>query len=582
MGVKYCSLTFLGFPSIFDFSPSLQPFCQVGEYDSDDDELWHDDEDDADEISDNDSWETESEVDVEEEVKEEDLHNDAKDLKPKLAANIEKARVAMSRLEEIFSENATLQTQEVMKQLLDVYRDCKQLDRLMGTFFFDESNFGGLLDRIRDQDRISSMEAGIKDHLTRLFSVDESSGTQPIEEAIGAGTPLATDATSSENSIPDSKVCGSLCSMIKSQLLKLHEEVVRRFGHFGEEEGGEASSTSSLPLEAPTSLSVTTDLAAPEMEDLTAAETLKSPLSPLTPGPNPLDPASVLSPGSFQMVESVPDSHKFKLTLFQPVNMKLFLKTVRQEMKLLSTSLPPGIIVKGYEDRMDLFSAMIHGPKSTPYEDGLFFFDFQLPSDYPASPPSTQYISFCSDRLNPNLYEDGKVCVSLLGTWQGKGTETWSHESNLLQLLVSIQGLILVREPYFNEAGYEKQKGAQQGSENSRMYNEMAVLKMVQSMTRLLKAPQPPFQEEVRQHFKESGSKFVKRLETWKAVSEEQGRSLSTTPTSPAPSSFPEVQMPDFPLIPASRGFCLTLGKALTSLVEALKPEPPTSDLPLD
>ena len=203
MGVKYCSLTFLGFPSRFDFSPLLHPFCQVGEYDSDDDELWHDDEDDADEISDNDSWETESEVDVEEEVKEEDLHNDAKDLKPKLAANIEKARVAMSRLEEIFSENATLQTQEVMKQLLDVYRDCKQLDRLMGTLYFDESNFGGLLDRIRDQDRISSMEAGIKDHLTRLFSVDESSGTQPIEEAIGAGTPLATDATATENSIPD-------------------------------------------------------------------------------------------------------------------------------------------------------------------------------------------------------------------------------------------------------------------------------------------------------------------------------------------------------------------------------------------
>ena len=41
-------------------------------------------------------------------------------------------------------------------------------------------------------------------------------------------------------------------------------------------------------------------------------------------------------------------------------------------------------------------------------------------------------------------------------------------------------GLILVSEPYYNEAGYEKQKGTQQGQENSRMYNEMAILKMVQ------------------------------------------------------------------------------------------------------
>jgi hypothetical protein len=43
-----------------------------------------------------------------------------------------------------------------------------------------------------------------------------------------------------------------------------------------------------------------------------------------------------------------------------------------------------------------------------------------------------------------------------------------------------LSGLILVSEPYFNEAGYERQKGSQQGAENSRMYNEMAILKLVQ------------------------------------------------------------------------------------------------------
>ena len=35
-------------------------------------------------------------------------------------------------------------------------------------------------------------------------------------------------------------------------------------------------------------------------------------------------------------------------------------------------------------------------------------------------------------------------------------------------------------EPYYNEAGYEKQKGSQHAHENSRMYNEMAILKMIQ------------------------------------------------------------------------------------------------------
>lgn len=87
---------------------------------------------------------------------------------------------------------------------------------------------------------------------------------------------------------------------------------------------------------------------------------------------------------------------------------------------------------------------MIRGPEKTPYEDGLFFFDFQLSADYPKAPPLCHYISYCSDRLNPNLYEDGKVCISLLGTWSGKGTEVWTLHSNLLQVIVSIQGQITI------------------------------------------------------------------------------------------------------------------------------------------
>jgi len=43
-----------------------------------------------------------------------------------------------------------------------------------------------------------------------------------------------------------------------------------------------------------------------------------------------------------------------------------------------------------------------------------------------------------------------------------------------------VLGLILNPEPYYNEAGYEKQKGTQTGFENSRLYNEMAILKLIQ------------------------------------------------------------------------------------------------------
>lgn len=38
----------------------------------------------------------------------------------------------------------------------------------------------------------------------------------------------------------------------------------------------------------------------------------------------------------------------------------------------------------------------------------------------------------------------------------------------------------MVKEPYFNEAGYEKQRGTVEGSENSKKYNEMVHLKTLQ------------------------------------------------------------------------------------------------------
>ncbi|GMI08200.1 hypothetical protein TrRE_jg9483, partial [Triparma retinervis] len=55
-------------------------------------------------------------------------------------------------------------------------------------------------------------------------------------------------------------------------------------------------------------------------------------------------------------------------------------------------------------------------------------------------------------RFNPNLYADGKVCLSLLGTWSG---EPWSPStSTLLQVLVSIHSLIMTDSPFYNEPGH--------------------------------------------------------------------------------------------------------------------------------
>lgn len=111
---------------------------------------------------------------------------------------------------------------------------------------------------------------------------------------------------------------------------------------------------------------------------------------------------------------------------------------ISQEVSTLATSLPvqpdSSIFLRVDEDRFDVMRALITGPKGTPYEGGCFEFDILLPPDYPNKPPHVQFITTGGGRVrfNPNLYNTGKVCLSLLGTWSGPGWN--SKTSTLLQV----------------------------------------------------------------------------------------------------------------------------------------------------
>lgn len=65
---------------------------------------------------------------------------------------------------------------------------------------------------------------------------------------------------------------------------------------------------------------------------------------------------------------------------------------------------------------------MIAGPDGTPYAGGLFEFDCLIPLEYPHKPPLMHLRTTGGGtvRFNPNLYNCGKVCLSLLGTWPGR------------------------------------------------------------------------------------------------------------------------------------------------------------------
>ena len=87
-------------------------------------------------------------------------------------------------------------------------------------------------------------------------------------------------------------------------------------------------------------------------------------------------------------------------------------------------------------DDSDL-QVLITGPEDTPYANGCFEFDVFFPADYPQSPMQVHLVTTGRHtvRFNPNLYNDGKVCLSVLNTWHGRPEEKWNPQaSSLLQV----------------------------------------------------------------------------------------------------------------------------------------------------
>ena len=158
-------------------------------------------------------------------------------------------------------------------------------------------------------------------------------------------------------------------------------------------------------------------------------------------------------PPQFEVLDGIPDSHHFIASLTS--SSASFLRQLRREHNVLLSSLPEGIWVRTWSGRLDLLQVLILGPQGTPYALAPFLFDFHLMPDYPSTPPQAYFHSWTNNigRINPNLYEDGNICLSILGTWhQKEAGEGWNKgSSNLMQVLVSLQGLVLVEQPYYSK-----------------------------------------------------------------------------------------------------------------------------------
>lgn len=158
------------------------------------------------------------------------------------------------------------------------------------------------------------------------------------------------------------------------------------------------------------------------------------------------------------------------------------LKHLLAELQSLPRDLPTpspqsSIFVRFDDIYPQYLRACITAPAGTPYAYGMFVLDIYIPDEYPSIPPKVRLLTTGGGncRFGPNLYADGMVCLSLLGTWAGPGwvppttsqakpsstaipgatKQNGTAGSSIGQVLISLQGLVLgVEQPFYLEPGH--------------------------------------------------------------------------------------------------------------------------------
>ena len=183
-------------------------------------------------------------------------------------------------------------------------------------------------------------------------------------------------------------------------------------------------------------------------------------------------------------------------------------KRLMREMQAVQELKQQGIWYAQDEVNITKGTAMIRGPAGTPYADALLFFSIEFPTDYPFSPPKVLILT--SDgitRFHPNLYVQGKVCLSILGTYSGP---QWSGALSFNSVLLSILGL-LDNNPLAHEPAWEK--GTLQDPKHS-TYADCVEHQMIKYMMDLIKKFELPISKKGHpwEHFEDEINDLLPEL----------------------------------------------------------------------
>jgi ubiquitin-protein ligase len=209
----------------------------------------------------------------------------------------------------------------------------------------------------------------------------------------------------------------------------------------------------------------------------------------------------------FKVIESSDPLNFSNYIYTDPVNLSSEAsRRISRELKTLEKSLPcdseASIFFMYDNEDMGKMRVLVSGPSETVYSYGLYLFDVRIPADYPRSPP---LVNLCTTgngkvRFNPNMYHNGKVCLSIINTWKGNSDEMWNPStSTLLQVFLSIQSMVMGNKIIQNEPTFEYY--AEDSPENLQYQYEVRYGNLKYAIIEQFKNPPKGFEEVVQDHF---------------------------------------------------------------------------------
>lgn len=125
------------------------------------------------------------------------------------------------------------------------------------------------------------------------------------------------------------------------------------------------------------------------------------------------------------------------------------------------------------ENNMFEWNVLIMGPPGTLYEGGFFNAIMKFPPNYPCSPPT---VRFTSEIWHPNIYPDGKVCISILHApgddpnGYEVAAERWSAVHTVESIILSI--IVMLSNP--NDESPANVDAAKEWRENREEFKKKA------------------------------------------------------------------------------------------------------------